>query len=480
MNKRGKILSISGVVAAVAITAAYFYYPPVDELQTQGAIGVVQKHQEQQISANDVILGDEQARKADAALYGDLLKDSVKLESESAELASFARNLGSADSDAQALGRFTQTLDSRAEAAAAESLGILADLQARSDLQSYSADLAAMQRALENRNALGARELADLEQSIASMARSLDARSDLQARADLQARSDLQARNDLQARADLQARSDLQARNTLEAVSRQLASREAALASSEAAEMADQLGSVLAHLEARQKLESSMIDEMTLSAKVQQLEARFLRHRVLAASSRALSARAENLESRKALASFADDLAQRAASLEQRALNHLQARYQMQSHEAEMLGGMSQLASSAMENLQARADLQSREQNLQSVSKALQNLDSDLQSRQAAMAQRYMFGLRSELAAISEHLEGREQLESRHAANLGARNLQSRQLSAENLASFQLHLGNVAQSLAVRSMANAEQSALGLQTQQLQSRMSMLQSRSQQ
>ncbi|MFN2441586.1 MAG: hypothetical protein ABR517_02765 [Thermoanaerobaculia bacterium] len=472
MSKRGKILSISGLVVAVAITAAYFYYPPVDELQTQGAIGVVQKHQEQQISPDDVILGDEQARKADAALYGDLLKDAVKLESDSAELASFARNLGSADFDAQALARFTQTLDSRAEAAAAESLGILADLQARADLQSYSADLAAMQRAMENRNALGAREFADLEQTIANMARSLDARSNLQARADLQARSDLQAR------ADLQARSDLQARNTLEAVSRQLASREASLASSE---MADQLGSVLAHLEARQNLENSVIDEMMLSAKVQQLEARFLEQRVLAAASRAaLAARAQNLESRAALANFAADLAQRAASLEHRALAHLQARHAMQSREAQMLEGMSQLASSAMENLQARANLQSREQNLQSVTRALENLDNDLQSRQALMAQRFMFGLRSELAAISQHLEGREQLQSRAVANLGVRNLESRQLSAQNLASFQLHLGNVAKSLAVRSMANAENDALGLQAEQLQSRMAVLQSRSQQ
>jgi hypothetical protein len=465
MNKRGKILSISGVVAAVAITAAYFYYPPADELHTQGAIGIVQKHQEQQISPNDVILGNEQARKTDAALYGHLLKDAVKLESYSAELASFARNLGSADFDAQALAKFTQTLDSRSEAAAAESLGILADLQARSDLQSFSADLAAMQRALENRTALGVRQLADFEQMIANMAQSLEARSDLR------------ARGDLQARMDLQARTDLEARNALEAVSRQLASREAALASSE---MADQLGSVVAHLEARQKLESSTFDEMMLAARVEQLEARFLEQRVLASSSRALAARAENLESRTALANFAADLAQRAASLEHRALNHLQARQAMQSHEAQMLESMSVLASTAMENLQARANLQSREQNLQSVTRALQNLDSDLQSRQALMAQRYMLGLRSELAAISEHLEGREQLESRDVANLGARNLQSRQLSAQNLASFQLHLGNVAQSLAARSLANAEDNALGLQAQQLQSRMAVLQSRSRQ
>jgi len=467
MNKRGKVLSISGVVAAVAITAAYFYYPPVDELQTQGAIGAVQKHQEQQIGANDVILGDEQARKADAAIYGDLLKDSVKLESESAELASFARNLGSADFDAQALGRFTQTLDSRADAAAAESLGILAELQARSDLQSYSADLAAVQRALENRNALGARELANVEQTIANMARSLDARMNLQASENLQARSDLQARD------------DLQARNTLEAVSRQLASREAALASSDAAAMADQLGSVLAHLEARQNLESRMMDEMMLSAKVQQLEARFLQQRVLAAASRALAARAENLESRTALANFAADLAQRAASLEHRALNHMQARYQMQSHEAQMLEKMSMLASSARENLQARSSLGMRDENLQSVSRALQSVDSDLQSRQALMAQRFMFGMRSELASIGEHLEAREQLESR-AANLGARNLESRQRSAQNLASFQRHLGSLADSLSARSMANAENSALGLQAEQLQSRMAVLQSRSQQ
>lgn len=460
MTKRGKILSISGVVAAVAITAAYFYYPPVDELHTQGAIGVVQKHQEQQISPNDVILGDEQARKTDAALYGDLLKDSVNLESYSAELASFAQNLGSADFDAQALANFTQTLDSRAEAAAAESLGILADLQARADLQSFSADLAAMQRALEsrNQNALGVRQLVDFEQTIANMARSLDARSNLQARS------------------DLQARADLQARNALEAVSRQLASREAALASSEMAGMADQLGSVLAHLEARQNLESSMIDEMMLSARVEQLEARFLQQRV----SRALAVRAENLESRAALANFAADLAQRAASLEHRALNHLQARSAMQSREAQMLQSMSQLASSAMENLQARANLQSREQNLQSVTRALENLDNDLQSRQALMAQRFMFGLRSELAAISQHLEGRERLQSRDVANLGVRNLESRQLSAQNLASFQLHLGNLADSLAARSTANAENKTLGLQAQQLQSRMAVLQSRSQQ
>jgi hypothetical protein len=97
MNKRGKILSISGVVAAVAITAAYFYYPPATSFTPRVRSASFRSTRSSRSARTTSFSGMNRPGRSDAALYGDLLKDAVKLESYSAELASFARNLGSAE-----------------------------------------------------------------------------------------------------------------------------------------------------------------------------------------------------------------------------------------------------------------------------------------------------------------------------------------------------------------------------------------------
>jgi hypothetical protein len=445
MNKRSKVLLISGVVAAVVIGAAFFYFPPVEESDAQGAIGVVQKHQDQQIKASDVVLGDEQERKQEAALYGSLLTDAMRLESLSAELASFAESLGSGDF--QDLASFSETLGSYSDLAASESLGILSDLQSHAELQSFSADLASIQRGLENRTALGMREIASFQQMISNMAKSLESESAL---------------------ANFSILFD-QAK--LEGISRQLENRELSLSNAELMQMSRELGSFVSDLQMRESLESNALEALTLQSKIQQLESKLLQQRVLVQSRAQLGSLSDNLQSRTELMSFSADLANRAMALESRALSNMQQRFEMRTLAAKSLASMAMLADSARDSLQGRANLDAS--GLQSLTASLGSLTADLQNHQPLLAQRFVLGMHSELAAISNHLEGRERLGSRHF--VGMKQLESNAI--QNLGSFNQYLGSLTESLSSRAfVANTDLDMMGSRALDLQNRTLTLQS----
>ncbi|MBW3670663.1 MAG: hypothetical protein KY432_03220 [Acidobacteria bacterium] len=467
MNKRSKILLVSGVVAAIAITGAFLYYPPIEEADARGAIGAVEKHQEQQISDSDVVLGDEQERKQEAALYGDLLADSAHLESFSAELGSFAQNLGSADFDRQAIASFSQRLDSRFDQAANDSLGLVAQLEGRTALQSFSADLASMEQAFENKSNLGLRQLESFEQMVASMAESLEARN------------------------ALAAKNVLEAQARLEGFSRQYENRQA-LESRGMALNANDIGNFVSDLEAKQQLEARMLESRMLQAKVQQLQARVLEQKVVMAARNQLEAlgsafEANQLQGRSQLNSFSAELASRASALESRALGNMQARYEMRMLEARMLDNMAVMAASARQQLEGRTNLESR-QELENLTEMLGNLSADLENRQPMFAQKFMLGMQAELSAISQHLEAKERLGSRFAM-ANRQQLENRQTVAnrqqlesgygrQNLEGFSRHLGNLSTSLEGRALiANKQSRMLGAQAQKLQSRTAALQSR---
>jgi hypothetical protein len=446
MNKRSKVLLISGVVAAVVIGAAFFYFPPVEESDAQGAIGVVQKHQEQQIKASDVVLGDEQERKQEAALYGSLLTDAMRLESISAELGAFAESLGSRGS--QDLASFSEALASYSELAATESLGILSNLQSHAELESFSADLASIQNGLENRSALGVREIASFQQMISNMANSLESESALGS----------------YSRLFDQAR--------LESISSQLQNREASLSNAELMQMSRELGSVVSDLQMRENLESRALEALTLQSKIQQLESRLLQQRVLMASRTQLRSLSEDLQSRIDLMSFSADLANRAAALESRALSNMQQRFEMRTLAAKSLASMAMLADSARDSLQGRANLDAS--GLQSLTASLGSLTAGLQNHQPHLAQRFALGMHSELAAISNHLEGRERLGSRDFG--GVKQLESNAM--QNLGSFNQYLGSLTESLSSRAfVANKDMEMLGSRALDLQNRTVALQSR---
>lgn len=457
MNKRSKVIFISGAVIAIVIAAAYLYFPPVNEHDAQGAIGAVQKHQAQQIKASDVVLGDEQDRKQEAALYGDLLEDAIRLESISAEMGSFAESLGSAAFDRATVASFSETLGSYYASAANESLGIVSELQGRSELQSFSADLGSIQRGLQSESILEMKRLESFQQMVANMAESLESES------------------------ALEAKGLLGAQLKLENISQQLESRELSLDNRALMQMSDDLGSMVSDLEARQSLESRFLENRMLSSRLRQLEARILEQRVLVASREKLGSLTDSLESRSALYSFSADLASRAAALESRALSNMEARFESRALAAKVLGNMAMLYASVRDSLQGRSNLESK--GLQNLTAALGSFHTSLENHQPLMAQRFTLGLQSELAAISSHLEGRERLGIKQfeSRNLGMKQLESRGLAMKNLANFSDYLGNLSESLESQALiANRQSDALGNRALELQNRTADLQSRFQQ
>jgi hypothetical protein len=446
MKKSSKVFLIFGAVAAIAIAVIYLQYPPFSERDASGAIGAVEKYRDQQIGSQDVVLGDEQQRKAEAGLYANLLTDAVKLESLSAELASFAANLESAS--VESVGSFTEMVSNRAELNVIESLGIVTELQAREELSSFAAELASMQAALQNVESLNAMSLASFEQSLANI------------------------ESALAARAELASVEQLESESALGRITQTLDNREASLASESMLAMTEQLASMTTELQAQANLEAKALESLSLASRVEQLGARFLEQRVLMAAAENLSSRSAAVENRMQFANFAADLASRAASLESRALANMESRLEMRQLEAKSLGNMEAMAARASESLGGRAQ-QVEAKSLASMTEALSNVEQTLASRQQELAQRYLVGAQAELAAIGAHLESMESLASRQQ-QLGSEQM----LAMRNLGSFTEHLGNLTASLDSRSLVgNRQADALGSRATELQNRTADLQSR---
>ncbi len=140
LNRRIKFLLGFGGLAVVLLVVFNMWYPPVNDDAATGAVGAVKKHRQQQIAAQDVVLGDEASRKQEQILYADYLEDAATLENVSAELAMALRNRGAQDAD---LGSMRATLAAAGKSLDAQSSKLEAQAlaSARSALESMNAIL---------------------------------------------------------------------------------------------------------------------------------------------------------------------------------------------------------------------------------------------------------------------------------------------------------------------------------------------------
>ena len=121
---RNKALLGFGAIVAVAIVAILLWpsnvtKENVTKENASGAIGAVQKHHAPQIAQQDVILGDESAKRQQQVISTDYLADAAKLRS------------FSASRDVAAARLFAQELETRYKQAAGEASGAASRLSAR-------------------------------------------------------------------------------------------------------------------------------------------------------------------------------------------------------------------------------------------------------------------------------------------------------------------------------------------------------------
>lgn len=494
MNRKSFYLIGLVAVAIVAVIALAVLKPspPFAPQDATGAIGAVEKHRQQQIGEEDVILGEE----LEQAFYDEYLADAAALDgiqsqlassitlanTEGAELASFRPALQNAE---QQLASHIEMLQSRAlddirsalssmDVVLQQKIGVGDDVDAAS-LESFRSELAARMAALENRQRLSSRDIGEFRAQLESFSAQLSNRFvQLQSNDDLQAElASINAR--LAASDQLDSPFFQNASITLQSMEQQLAAREALdqRFSSVLASRQNLLGQRMAYL-------GSMSEELATLENVSTELASFIQ---------ALESR-DQLASRNALASRSDALqssvialASRAASLETSALASMESSLAARMLASKQLLAMRDSISLASRNLASRSDQLESRSALESFRSQLASFESQLASRQAGIESQVLANFRAQLSMIDRHLEQRAQLQSRmlaaRSSDLGARVIEQRQLSNR---AFTQHLANLSKELAsqdVLSSRNALASRVQLESRisQLSSRADTLQSR---
>ncbi len=479
MKSRNKgFLIIAAIVAAVVVGVS-LNYPPGKQGDAQGTIGAVQKYRSEQITNTGVVLADEKTRKSEALVYGNLLQSAAQLQSMTAELSSFSENLASTDQLAATanLASVSKSLDNRADFLGQKMLEAINHLEAQQNLGTFAASLESMEQALQSRT-LDSKQLESMQQTLASMSKQLGVKN-------------LESRN-------LESQSMAEAKSSLEAASAVLGSK-AALESKQLESFETQL-----EMSSNALGQMSQMESRNLESAMQQLEMHVLAavsvyaaRAELASIENALESRADLNSSVQALENIQADLASHAVSLENKALENMESRLESRSLEAKSLESMSASLESMSQNLSNRAlankaVLANVTENLASMQKTINNMTAEL-------AQQFALSARTEMAAISQHLDARSELSSRNlesksldnrnlasksleskaleSKSLGARSLESRQLSSRNLESFAAYLGNLDQALESKSTLASRSAELGQQADALQSR--VLESKSQ-
>ena len=209
-NKKN-VLLVFGALAVVLVAVFVIWRPPA--LRTEdasGAIGAVQKHHQTQITPQDVVLGDEQAKVEQNVEFGDQLNDAAKLQSISAEFGAIAaskadasranaaaKNLGDIDAELQArYARYASSFVTAAQRIAARSADAklqadIADLGTKLNTKLNANDMDAMNARMglivvicSKLDARGAAEAKVAEAMSALQSRSPEAASKINAAAD--------------------------------------------------------------------------------------------------------------------------------------------------------------------------------------------------------------------------------------------------------------------------------------------------------
>lgn len=472
--KNGRKAAVFIGVAGIAVVLVVLYStssPPFVGTDATGAIGSVEKHREQQIAPEDVILSDEATHEATKALFADYLEDAVKLENVVVELQAVLR------------GRDNQ-IDSNHKG----HIVILSAL--RTQLEAIDRLLAA------HENAIAARALGRATSGVGTMEQMLAARADadfsaLQARLrnlkqDLQARRFLSAADvgalqpmlgaiegDFEAALEARRLADLQA--SLESARRALvagdAQLEARLRSAE-----NDLKSFKQALELRRSLDArhEWAPSSYLAAIArQQLAIQSGRQHLAAALAASSGTPFAKLAAAESV--FSDE----AQALEASALDRLNAHMESRMRYASGLRSLNASLGDFAQQIEARPQIAARmpefDTHLAVALRAVSDLD-------AAMAARDLRQLNAELSFVSSYLDQRSSLAARMGgAEDEALQARANVLRARTADTFDAYFAAVGRQLASRSFdaqyANSR-SNLANRAEQLRSHAAMVAARS--
>jgi len=384
-DRRKQMLIGFAGLAAVLVGTFIFVSPSYRPEDASGAIGAVQKHRQTQIAPQDVVLGNEQVKQEQQLAYADLLEGSAALQNISADLAIGARannareRLAAIDS---ALDARMSKVEARYSANAKEALNAMKQLMA-ADAGSFEAKKLEAMRA--EADAIGARLQARLN---ASDMESLNARLNavydaLEAR--LAARSIGAISKNV---AGITAQLDSDA--NLEAAARNLVQAESAL-------------------DARSNVSLGVRKSYAESAA---LEARALwqaRTELGAASKQSWAARADAISA---------GMAGRAATLESRAINNMQARLASDEADAAELGRMKLALDASARNLAAR-NYGARQ--LSAFNHSVEAMNARIQAQSRQLEDRSQLERSAQLAAINAQMGARNDFNARVSNSLGVK-----------------------------------------------------------
>lgn len=402
-NRRALFIGIGSIAAAVLVVAIFVapHFPPE---KASGAIGVVQKHRAEQITAKDVILGDEKTRREQNIVFADYLNDATKLQSISVDLA--AMSMASTDQTAANLQNIQQQL-----------AGHRAQLQNRYS-ENMTAALAAASEALNSLQAtIKAEQLAGMRSELDSLGAALRARQTLNHQ-DMAAFNSRYSEVAEQLQSRLAARSMTNNRAQLAAVTADLQSRNVETAT--ALNAVSRLQAIDRDLAARSDLASAITNEQQYLGSVAR-EAE-----TLASASESLEALAANnrlaaRDSAQQLGHVVADLASRSRELELAAVTNMNNRMQAESAMAADLAQMSQMLAATQRDLASRSMEAST---LASIEREVANLNSRLQSRSSELESALSASMHAELASCASYLQARNAFNARvgiENADLGSR-----------------------------------------------------------
>jgi hypothetical protein len=430
------------------------WYPPVSDETATGAVVAVKKHRQQQIAPQDVILGDETARKQEQILYADFIADAESLESHSASLALALRNrsaqdLGVAHAELAALskdlGVQTGQLENRSFLAAQNALAAMraflaaapAELEMRRELE---ADLQNLDASLANRGAsLASADIDGVRMQLEKFTQHLDAARAL----------DLASADRMVSRLD-QIRNDLESK----------AVDEAALAA-----MTTELNALTQQLGRSTALELASLGryESYLGAMARESEALGVARESLDAVNRKLEAK-NPLDSRDRLAleKASQLLAARGVELENRAVENLESRMEIMTLENKAVQSLDGSLGALSESLSNRSAQQLSSQARQQLELGIKAADQALANRRSGLETALLGAAQMELAALGAHLDNRAKLDNRWAE---AGMTQNRGAQLDNVREY---LGRMSQNFANRSASAENRSAQSLENQKRQ------------
>lgn len=285
-TNRKNVLLVFGALAIVLVAVFVIWRPPaLHNEDVSGAITPVQKHHEAQIQPQDVVLGDEQTKQTQAVVFGDLVNDSAKLQSISAEFGAIAANRDAARITAASkqLSSHQAELQSRYAQYASNFVQAANRLAAKSNDQKLQADVAELgtklNAQLSDQEALNARlgllvvianKLASENLDAAKLSAMMENRAPEAAARLNEAADALQSRQDAAKLSSISA-----AMQSITMESKLMAQTENKLASQQYASISADLAQSAIELETRgmNNLAQRLNDEAQLGAKLAEIDA---------------------------------------------------------------------------------------------------------------------------------------------------------------------------------------------------------------